>query len=128
MKRVIIASTESAREKYAAYLQDGTVFDANDLKNAMDAFEEATADIEDLDEDTFYELSYDNPDIDVAATVQVILSACGKDLSDVKKFEVGPDGDFDAITFKDGTVKYYFDRGVAGQGIKDAETGELYFF
>lgn len=128
MKRVIIASTESAEERYAAYLQDGTVFTAKDLKDAVAAFEQASNDIEDWDEDTFYELAEEDPSIDVAATVEVILSACGRDLSDVEKFEVGPDGDFDAITFKDGTVKYYFDRGVASQGIKDAETGEVYFF
>ena len=125
MKRVIKSSTE---DQYASYLIDGTVYTQKDVRRAYDKFAEATADMEEIDEDTLYDLFYDDPDIDVAVTLQVILDSLGKTISDVEKFEISPDADFECVTFTDGTKKYYFDRGVIGQGIKDADTGNIFYF
>lgn len=143
-RRVVASLTADKIERFENLLADGTTFSQNDIQDGLDTLKQIEDEFYEQDAEGFEDEDYsydsvqdaidgyvfENEDwnVDAAVTAITIAQACGKNVSDIQTLRVGPDADFDAVTFTDGTTKYYFDRGALHQGIKDAETGRLYFY
>lgn len=128
MYRVIKAATEET--DYEDYLEDlGLDYDASDIANAVDRFNEVQQEADDNDQDLaglIEDYSFDGDyDPETGAQITAICNHLRIEPSDITQFRENSDSDFCAVTLKNGTVKYFFDRGVFDQGIKDAETGKL---
>lgn len=144
-KRRIVASLSIDKiEEFESFLLDGNTFSQRDIQDGLDVlkqiedgfYENDAEDFSDGDyeyeslQDAIDGYIFENEDwnVDAAVTAITIAQACNRNVNNIRILRVSQEGDFDAVTFTDGITKYYFDRGALHQGIKDAETGKLYFY
>lgn len=125
----VVASASNVRD-YESYLSDiGIDYDAQASQNAVRRFDQVMADAEGDGADVadfLSDYSFDGDyDPEIGAEITAICDYLGISTRDVVRFRENSDSDFCAVTLKDGTIRYFFDRGVAYDGLKDAETGEL---
>lgn len=139
VKHPIKASTQpKTNPEYEKYFGDDPneihTSTAQDLKKGLASLEKIEKDyndgvITDIQETIEAQIWEENDwDLDDAVTAWTIAGIFGKKFEDIVALRQNHDSDFLAATFKDGTVKYFFNRGVMSQGIKDADTGEVYHF